>query len=149
MRKKILLLLVSFVSLMSMAACSSDNSIVNDDKPNQPEIPSTPENPTPSNPSEGGNISSAYFGGKKVLVTYFSWGGTTKRMAEEIQRITEGDIFEIVPENPYLPIIRSVRRWLFVREITTSVLPSRIKSLTSMIMMWCLSVVQYGGILPQ
>lgn len=101
MRKKILLLLVSFVSLMSMAACSSDNSIVNDDKPNQPEIPSTPENPTPSNPSEGGNTSSAYFGGKKVLVTYFSWGGTTKRMAEEIQRITEGDIFEIVPENPY------------------------------------------------
>ena len=102
MRKNILLLLVSFVSLMSMAACSSDNSIVNDDNPNQPEIPSTPENPsTPSNPSDGGNTSSAYFGGKKVLVAYFSWGGTTKRMAEEIQRITEGDIFEIVPENAY------------------------------------------------
>lgn len=98
MRKKILLLLVCFVSFISMAACSSDNSVINDN-PNQPEIPTTPEKPTPSNPDD--NTTSAYFGGKKVLVAYFSWGGTTKRMAEEIQRITEGDIFEIEPANPY------------------------------------------------
>ena len=98
MRKKILLLLVCFASLMSMAACSSDNSVINDN-PNQPENPTTPEKPTPSNPDD--NTTSAYFGGKKVLVAYFSWGGTTKRMAEEIQRITEGDIFEIEPTNPY------------------------------------------------
>ncbi len=98
MRKKILLLLVCFVSFISMAACSSDNSVINDN-PDQPENPTTPEKPTPSNPDD--NTTSAYFGGKKVLVAYFSWGGTTKRMAEEIQRITEGDIFEIEPTNPY------------------------------------------------
>ena len=34
------------------------------------------------------------FNGKKVLVAYFSWGGTTRRMAEAIQETTGGDIFE-------------------------------------------------------
>ena len=42
-----------------------------------------------------------YFDGKKVLVAYFSWGGTTRRMAEAIQETTQGDIFEIVPVVPY------------------------------------------------
>lgn len=44
---------------------------------------------------------SALFNGKKVLVAYFSWGGTTRRMAEEIQRVTNGDLFEIEPVTPY------------------------------------------------
>ena len=44
---------------------------------------------------------STYFGGKKVLVVYFSWGGTTRRMAEQIQSVTDGDIFEIEPAVPY------------------------------------------------
>ena len=42
-----------------------------------------------------------YFSGKKVMVAYFSWGGTTRRMAQEIQRVTGGDLFEIEPVNPY------------------------------------------------
>ena len=42
-----------------------------------------------------------YFDGKKVLVAYFSWGGTTRRMAEAIQEVTNGDIFEIEPVVPY------------------------------------------------
>ena len=48
-----------------------------------------------------GNGTGTYFGGKKVLVAYFSWGGTTRRMAQEIQRVTGADIFEIVPVNVY------------------------------------------------
>lgn len=48
-----------------------------------------------------GNGTGTYFGGKKVLVAYFSWGGTTRRMAQEIQRVTGADIFEIVPVNAY------------------------------------------------
>lgn len=43
----------------------------------------------------------AYFGGKKVLVAYFSWGGTTQRMANQIQEITGADIFSIEPVTPY------------------------------------------------
>ena len=42
-----------------------------------------------------------HFDGKKVLVAYFSWGGTTRRMAEAIQEVTNGDIFEIEPVVAY------------------------------------------------
>ena len=38
---------------------------------------------------------------KKVLVAYFSWSGNTKSVAEKIQSQTGGDIFEIIPQNPY------------------------------------------------
>ncbi len=40
-------------------------------------------------------------GGKDVLVVYFSATGTTKDVAEKIAKITNGDIYEIVPEQPY------------------------------------------------
>lgn len=63
---------------------------------NEPEMP---EQPQPVQPGEGG--SSDYFSGKKVLIAYFSWGGTTGRMAQQIQAITCGDLFEIEPVNPY------------------------------------------------
>lgn len=48
---------------------------------------------------EAGNA--GYFGGKKVLIAYFSWGGTTQRMAAQIQEITGADIFRIEPVVPY------------------------------------------------
>ena len=53
----------------------------------------------PVNDVEVGNTS--YFGGKKVLIAYFSWGGTTQRMAGQIQEITGGDIFRIEPVVSY------------------------------------------------
>ena len=56
------------------------------------------ENEEPQLGSEGNG---EYFDGKKVLVAYFSWGGTTRRMAEAIQEVTNGDIFEIEPVVPY------------------------------------------------
>ena len=37
----------------------------------------------------------------KILVAYFSWGGTTRRMAEQIAEQTGGTLFEIVPVTPY------------------------------------------------
>ncbi len=39
--------------------------------------------------------------GKRVLVTYFSWSGSTKNLAEEIQRQTNADIYRIEPLVPY------------------------------------------------
>ena len=53
----------------------------------------------PLKAAAGDNVS--YFGGKKVLIAYFSWGGTTQRMARQIQDITGGDIFSIEPVVPY------------------------------------------------
>ena len=37
----------------------------------------------------------------KVLVAYFSWGGTTRKVAQTIQEKTGGDLFEIKTEKPY------------------------------------------------
>lgn len=39
--------------------------------------------------------------GSKVLIAYFSWGGNTKGIAEEIQSQTGADLFEIELVNPY------------------------------------------------
>ena len=40
---------------------------------------------------------------KKVLVAYFSATGKTKKVAEDIARISGGDLHEIIPEKPYTP----------------------------------------------
>ena len=37
----------------------------------------------------------------KVLIAYFSWGGNTRGIAEEIQSQTGADLFEITPVHPY------------------------------------------------
>lgn len=38
---------------------------------------------------------------KRILIAYFSWGGSTKALAEEIQRQTNADIYRIEPLVPY------------------------------------------------
>ena len=40
-------------------------------------------------------------GDGKILIAYFSWGGNTEGVAEEIQRQTGADLFEITMANPY------------------------------------------------
>ena len=40
-------------------------------------------------------------GDKKMLVVYYSWGGNTRYMAEQIQSLTGADIFELQTVNPY------------------------------------------------
>ena len=37
----------------------------------------------------------------KILVTYFSASGVTKRIAEELAKVRKADLFEIRPETPY------------------------------------------------
>jgi flavodoxin len=38
---------------------------------------------------------------KKILVAYFSHSGNTRELAKQIQALTGGDLFEIVPEKAY------------------------------------------------
>lgn len=44
---------------------------------------------------------SAVNGDSKVLVTYFSWSGNGQQMARWISEETGGDLFRIVPSEPY------------------------------------------------
>jgi flavodoxin len=39
--------------------------------------------------------------GKKVLIAYFSWGGTTRGIADEIHKTVGGDLFEITTVQQY------------------------------------------------
>ena len=37
----------------------------------------------------------------RILITYFGTYGTTEKFAKDIQELTNGDLFELVPKNPY------------------------------------------------
>jgi len=38
---------------------------------------------------------------KNTLVAFFSWSGNTRKIADQINKIVEGDLFEIQPVNDY------------------------------------------------
>lgn len=39
--------------------------------------------------------------GKKTLIAYFSYSGTTERAAQDAQKLVDGDLFKIATVNPY------------------------------------------------
>jgi flavodoxin len=51
--------------------------------------------------AETGSESRADNKAGKVLIAYFSWSGNTRGIAQEIQRQTGADLFEISPVKPY------------------------------------------------
>lgn len=101
--KKYLIYLMMAAAILTFGACSAD-----DNEPEMPEIevpdtpdgggeetPEEPETPdTPEEPETPGSSS-------KILVAYFSWGGTTQRMAQEIAVQTGADLFRIESVVPY------------------------------------------------
>ena len=105
MKKYLIYLMMAAAVVMLGASCSPDEDY-------EPEVPGieTPETPDdgenetpdePENPEEPGEDPETPNGDSKILVAYFSWGGTTQRMAEEIVRQTGADIFRIEPVVPY------------------------------------------------
>lgn len=90
MKRHLIYLLLLVV--MPVAACTPDHT----NNPATPSVdnPTKPDAPDQDNPNEP-------VATNKVLVAYFSWGGTTQRMAEEIARQTGADIFRIEPVEPY------------------------------------------------
>lgn len=81
--------LIGLLALLNSSACSGDNNGI--------EV----ENVSEVGEDNGDVESSKYFGGKRALVVYFSWGGTTQRMAQTIEEIIGTDIFRIEPVTPY------------------------------------------------
>lgn len=102
--KRYLIYLMMAAAVMTFGACSPEDEnepqtpdIENPEKPDNggEETPDNPNNPeTPDEPNQPG-------GNSKILIAYFSWGGTTQRMAQEIVRQTGADLFRIEPVVPY------------------------------------------------
>ena len=82
MKKKIIKLLSSFFALLtlcvSLGACGSGEHNAVDNAPE-----------------------SAVNGDSNILVAYFSWSGNGQQMARWISEETGGDLFRIVPSEPY------------------------------------------------
>lgn len=99
--KKYLIYLMMAAAVVMFGACSPED----ENEPQTPEI-ENPEKPddggedTPDNPDNPENPDTPG-GDSKMLVAYFSWGGTTQRMAQEIVRQTGADLFRIEPVVPY------------------------------------------------
>ena len=105
MKKYLVYLMMAAVGIMLGAACSPDEDY-------EPGVPGIETSETPDdgedntldkseNPEEPGDNPNAPSGNSKILVAYFSWGGTTQRMAQEIVRQTGADIFRIEPAVTY------------------------------------------------
>ena len=82
MKKKVIKFLSAFIALLtlcvSLSACGSENHNAVDNAPE-----------------------SKVSGDSKTLVAYFSWSGNGQQMARWISEETGGDLFRIVPSEPY------------------------------------------------
>ena len=88
--KKYLIGMMMSAAVVALLGCSPNNA---------PETPETPDEGGTNVPEKPGDDTDA--SSSKILVSYFSWGGTTQRMAQEIVRQTGADVFRIEPVTPY------------------------------------------------
>lgn len=89
--KRFFSLLTAAAVLLSLSACS------------QPASSTSPDEPAPAQGAalETSTSPAAEAADASVLIAYFSWSGNTAEMAAQIQEQTGGDLFEIVPVEPY------------------------------------------------
>ena len=108
--KKYLIYLMMAAAVMAFGACSPEDEsepqtpgtetpVNPDDGDDTPDDPDTPE--TPDEPQQPGDDPDTPTSGSRILVAYFSWGGTTQRMAQQIANLTKADLFRIAPVVPY------------------------------------------------
>ena len=97
--KKYFVYLMMALATFTFNACSDDDPLQKEPETEQPgnqddnEGTENPDEPnTPDEPSGDSN---------NILVAYFSWGGTTQRMAQQIVAHTGADLFRIEPVTPY------------------------------------------------
>lgn len=95
--KKLAALFMSIIMLTALPACSDNGGNTADTQPAAPDTQSTAADTeeqttdTDTNSTQDG----------KTLIAYFSWSGNTFTMANTIAEKTGGELFEIVPVNPY------------------------------------------------
>lgn len=96
--KRLIFLLSVLTMLFAVTACNGQES--DTDTSSAGNSPSRPVEESQASPGEGKDAESPAEGGK-VLVAYFSATGNTKGIAEQIAGLTGGDLYEIVPAEPY------------------------------------------------
>ena len=90
--KKIAAFLTACLLLFSLSACAGTAQESEGDT--QPQT-------NASAPSDTAQAQPDTSGSSNAIVVYFSWSGNTQAVAQEIQRQTGADIFEITPQTPY------------------------------------------------
>ena len=97
--KRAFLMILSMAMILSLAACGSSGGQSAGTPPaQQPAGSQQPESARPDgSPAEEPEPS----GGGKTLVVYYSATGHTAAVAGTIAQAREGDLFEIVPADPY------------------------------------------------
>ena len=89
--KKILVLAMTVLMAVLLTACGNSTKAETKNENASPAPTQLPKAEAAQAPAKT----------KKVLVTYFSRSGNTREMAEQIQKIMGGDIFEIQTVTPY------------------------------------------------
>ena len=100
--KKFLIILLSLVLSVSMFAFAACSDTPADDGPQTGSEQPTPEQPDkPDEPSQDDAPDEPSQETTDLLVVYFSATGNTERVAGYIAETTGGDLFELVPVDPY------------------------------------------------
>ena len=89
--KKILVLAMTVLMAVLLTACGNSTKAETKNENASPAPTQLPKAEAAQAPAKT----------KKVLVTYFSRSGNTREMAEQIQKVMSGDIFEIQTVTPY------------------------------------------------
>ena len=103
--KKIAAVLLTFIMAIGlMAGCGASNtnqSASNNDSQSASTNQSGNEEADTNSENTTDTTENTSTGNGKILVVYYSASGNTKDVAEKIAKITEADLFEIEPVEPY------------------------------------------------
>lgn len=102
-RTKSIVMAMALCFIMALTACGKNETISNESTENTPnDVVQTQETGGQSGrPEENSGKTDNQDTGNDVLVAYFSATGTTKGVAEKIAAITNADMYEIIPADPY------------------------------------------------
>ncbi|WP_196603891.1 flavodoxin [Pectinatus haikarae] len=97
--KKLFIMAVSSLMIFLLAGCGSSDAA--NSPSSQQKMASTVTDKNDSANAKTSEDKSMNTNGKKILVTYFSQTGNTRRAAEQIHNLVGGDIVEIKTVTPY------------------------------------------------
>lgn len=102
-RTKSIVMAMALCFIMALTACGKNETISNESTENTPNdsVQSKETSGQSGRPEENSGKTDNQDTGNDVLVAYFSATGTTKGVAEKIAAITNADMYEIIPADPY------------------------------------------------